>query len=146
MSTRDEIIEQALALSPEDRAIVAEAIEQSLPREQVGTDEVAAAWCREIEQRLESYVRGDSPALAHDEAFDYLERTLSEMPPETCDAVVEMLERRLPPEELDATWSREIDRRIDEIERGEVELLDAEESIAESRRALAESRRRRANP
>jgi hypothetical protein len=140
MSTRDEIIQRVLALSPEDRAIVADAIEQSRAHQGCATDEVAVARCEEIERRLATYKRGDEPAMEHPEAYEYFRQTLAEMPAKLCNAVVEMLEQRLPPEELNAAWSREIDRRIDEMDRGEVEMLDAEESIAELRRHLAARR------
>jgi len=146
MSMRDEILAQALALPPEDRAFMSDALRQSLPHDDFATNEIAAARCREIERRLAKFKRGDEPALEHPEAYEYLRHTLDELPAELCNAVVEPLEQRMAPEDLNAAWSREIDRRIDEMDRGEVEMLDAEESIAESRRALAELRMRRANP
>ncbi|HVV99741.1 MAG TPA: addiction module protein, partial [Planctomycetaceae bacterium] len=107
---------------------------------------VAVARCEEIERRLATYKRGDEPAMEHPEAYEYFRQTLAEMPAELCHAVVELLRQRLSPEELRHAWGRELERRVAEMDRGEVETLDAEESIAECRRALAESRMRRANP
>ena len=140
MATRDEIIEQVLALSPEDQAIVADAINQSRPHEDLATDEVAAVRCGEIERRLATYKRGDAPAMEDPEAYEYLRQTLAEMPAETCNAVVAMLRQRLSAEELNHAWGRELERRIAEMDRGEVETLDAEESIEHLRRHLAARR------
>lgn len=43
----------------------------------------------------------------------------------------------LSPEEWDAAWSDELARRIGQIERGEVKLLDGEQVMAEMRARLA---------
>jgi putative addiction module component (TIGR02574 family) len=60
--TRDEIVQQALALGPEDRAYVADAIERSLETADVASPELGAAWAAEIERRLTAYDRGELPA------------------------------------------------------------------------------------
>jgi hypothetical protein len=146
MSTRDQIIEQVLALSPEDRAIVAEALRQGLPHDDFATNEVAVARCQEIERRLATYKRGDEPAMEHPEAYEYFRQTLAEMPAKLCHAVVELLRQRLSPEELRHAWGRELERRVAEMDRGEVETLDAEESIAELRRHLAARRAGKTSP
>jgi putative addiction module component (TIGR02574 family) len=62
MSTREEIIQQALSLPVEDRAYVADAIEQSLGRGDFATPEIAAAWMAEIERRALAYERGETTA------------------------------------------------------------------------------------
>ncbi|WP_028707651.1 addiction module protein [Propionicicella superfundia] len=43
--------------------------------------------------------------------------------------------------EVDAAWDEEIDRRVDEIMTGKVELVDGEETIAIARARLAERRK-----
>ncbi len=63
MPTRDEIARQALALSPDDRAYVADIIEQSLTSGEFATKEIAHAWDAEITRRLEAYDRGEVQAL-----------------------------------------------------------------------------------
>ena len=146
MATRDEIIEQGLALSPEDRAFVVDALGQSLPHEDSATNEIAAARCEEIERRLATYKRGDEPAMQHPEAYEYFRQALAEMSDELCNAVVAMLRQRLSPEELNHAWGRELERRYEEVKRGEVETLDAEESIAELRRHLAARRAGKTGP
>ncbi len=47
--------------------------------------------------------------------------------------LVSALSSSLEPVELSPEWSSEIRRRIEKIERGEAELLDAEEHLAELR-------------
>jgi putative addiction module component (TIGR02574 family) len=60
MSTREEIVQQALALSIEDRAYVADVLEQSLASRDFPTPEIAAAWAEEIERRAAAYERGET--------------------------------------------------------------------------------------
>ena len=66
------------------------------------------------------------------------------LPPEDRAYVADVLERSLDtgdvPEEIAAAWSKEIDRRIDAYERGEIKALDIEESNARLREALAAHR------
>ena len=58
MTLHEQIVEQALALTPEDRAYVADVLEQSLTSGEFTTLEIAAAWFSEIERRIEDYDRG----------------------------------------------------------------------------------------
>jgi hypothetical protein len=60
--SRDEVLQQALALAAEDRAFVAEALEESLTPGDFATPEIAAAWADEIERRAEACERGEMPA------------------------------------------------------------------------------------
>jgi hypothetical protein len=62
MSSREEIAQQALSLSPEDRAYVADVIEQSFRGVDFATPEIAAAWMAEIEKRAQAYERGETLA------------------------------------------------------------------------------------
>ncbi len=59
MSHRDQIVKQALGLSPEDRAFVADALEQSLTNDGFASPEVAPAWAIEIERRIAAFDRGE---------------------------------------------------------------------------------------
>ena len=63
MAIRDQIIEQALSLAPEDRAFVAEAIEQSIASNGFASLEIERAWAAEIERRRAAYERGESAAI-----------------------------------------------------------------------------------
>ena len=61
MSLRDQIVQQALELPPEDRAFVVDALEQSLTNGEFATPEIAAAWAAEVERRSAAYDRGEMP-------------------------------------------------------------------------------------
>lgn len=63
MPDRDQIVEQALSLPPEDRAFVANALEQSLSHSGFASPEIEEAWAEEIERRLAAYDRGEVKAL-----------------------------------------------------------------------------------
>ncbi len=63
MANRDQIVEQALSLPPEDRAYVALALEQSLSNGGFASAEVTEAWVEEIERRLAAYDRGEIRAV-----------------------------------------------------------------------------------
>ena len=63
MSLRDQIAEQALTLPAEDRAYLADLLEESLPKTGFATPELAAEWVAEAKRRLEAYDRGETRAL-----------------------------------------------------------------------------------
>jgi Putative addiction module component len=62
MPNREEIVQQALTLSLEDRAYVADVIEQSLGNGEFATPEIGAAWMAEIERRAQAFERGETTA------------------------------------------------------------------------------------
>ncbi len=78
MPQRDQIVEQALTLTPEDRAYVADKLEQSLTTDGFATPEIAAAWAEEVERRIDAYDRGDVKAAGADVAIDRMRRHLAE--------------------------------------------------------------------
>ena len=63
MTNRDQIVEQALSLLPEDRAYMADAFGQTLTSGGFASPEIADAWLEEIERRLASYDRGEGRAM-----------------------------------------------------------------------------------
>jgi putative addiction module component (TIGR02574 family) len=77
MPLREEIVQQAMTLAPEDRAYVADALEQSLTSGQFATPELAEAWAAEIERRIAAYDRGDMPASDMQTALDRIRQHLS---------------------------------------------------------------------
>lgn len=77
MSLREEIIQQALELSAEDRAFVADAMEQSLPHGDFASSEVAAAWSEEIDRRIVALERGEVQALDFEAAMKQLRQSLA---------------------------------------------------------------------
>jgi putative addiction module component (TIGR02574 family) len=76
MSRRDEIVQQALGLAPEDRAFIADNLEESLTPEGFATPEIAAAWIAEIERRIAAYDRGEIEALPGDTAIERIRERL----------------------------------------------------------------------
>lgn len=77
MSVREEILQQVLALEPDDRAYIADQIEASLLGEPFENDEIAAAWFEEIERRVGKYDRGESQTLEFDEVIANLHQALA---------------------------------------------------------------------
>ncbi len=63
MTLRDQIAEQALALPPEDRAFLADLLEESLATEGFATPELASEWVSEVKRRVAAYDRGEGEAL-----------------------------------------------------------------------------------
>lgn len=59
MTVREQVLQDALALSPEDRAFLAEQLEQSLDHGRFASPEIAAAWTAEIDRRITAYERGE---------------------------------------------------------------------------------------
>ena len=76
MSLRDEIIQQALELPAEDRAFVADTLEQSLYGD-VASPQLAAAWSEEIDRRIAAYDRGHIQGLEFDAALDQLREAVA---------------------------------------------------------------------
>lgn len=78
MTLRDRIAEQALMLPPEDRAYLADLLEESLPNTGFATPELAAEWVAEAKRRLESYDRGETRALDLPSAMQSMRSELDE--------------------------------------------------------------------
>ncbi len=78
MSLREIIAQQALELPAEDRAYVADVIEQSLASGGFASDEIASAWALEIERRIDAYDRGEAKAVGAEVALERLRKQLSE--------------------------------------------------------------------
>jgi putative addiction module component (TIGR02574 family) len=78
MPLRDDIVKQALALEAEDRAFIADKLEESLTHEGFATPEIAAAWAAEVERRIAAYDRGELQALPGDTAIDRIRERLEQ--------------------------------------------------------------------
>lgn len=61
-----EIEQQAQALAAEDRAKLAETLLESL---QTPLSEIETAWTQEIEERVATFDRGETPAYAAEDVF-----------------------------------------------------------------------------
>ena len=78
MTNREQIVEQALTLTPEDHAYVAEALEMSLSNEGFASHEIADAWAEELERRVSAYDRGEVQAIGAAVAVDRMRRHLAQ--------------------------------------------------------------------
>lgn len=83
MTLRDQIAEQALILPPEDRAYLADLLEDSVPKAGIATPELAAHWGAEAKRRLEAYDRGETRALDLPTAMQSMRSELEERRSET---------------------------------------------------------------
>ncbi len=78
MSHREQVLQDALALPPENRMFVADQLEQGLSRGAFASPEISAAWNDEIERRLVAYDRGESQSAVADAALEAMRRILVE--------------------------------------------------------------------
>ncbi|MDT8397715.1 MAG: addiction module protein [Pseudomonadales bacterium] len=67
-----QVEEQALSLSAEERARLAEVMLESLSAPLAGIEE---GWAKEVEQRVAAYDRGDIPTCPAEEVFAEAKRT-----------------------------------------------------------------------
>ena len=78
MTAREQVLEEALALPAEDRAFLADRLDQSLEQEHFTSPEIAAAWTAEIDRRIEAYERGELQASDAGESLTRMHRYLKE--------------------------------------------------------------------
>ena len=78
MSIREEVLNEALSLSAEDRAYLAERLDESLPHGYFATPEIGAAWSAEIDRRIAAYERGEVQASDAATTLSRLRNYLSE--------------------------------------------------------------------
>ena len=68
---REQVLEDALSLPPNERAEIAERILSSL--DLVAQQENDRLWAQEVENRLDAYERGEIKAVPADEVFKKIE-------------------------------------------------------------------------
>lgn len=78
MPTRETVLQAALRLSAEDRALLVDALEESLDHRAFATPEIAAAWSAEIDRRIAAYDRGEIKAVTVEESMKRLRQSLAE--------------------------------------------------------------------
>jgi hypothetical protein len=76
--SRDEILEQALALDPGDRAFLVDELERSLPPTTFASEEIGAAWSEEIDRRIADYQNGRTNSLDINSALGHVRQALSQ--------------------------------------------------------------------
>ena len=78
MPAREVLLQEALLLPPGDRAMLVDALEESLDHGEFATPEIAAAWSEEIDRRLAAYDRGETKAVTVDQAMAHIRQSLAE--------------------------------------------------------------------
>jgi hypothetical protein len=78
MTAREQIVQQALSLNPEDRAYVVDVLEESLGSGEFTSPAIAAAWSVEIERRVAAYDRGEVQAAEVHPSLERMRRHLRE--------------------------------------------------------------------
>jgi hypothetical protein len=73
-----QILQEALALAPEDRAFVVDQVERRLDKGGFASPEIAAAWAQEIGQRVAAYERREIQAEDADVVLPRMRRFLAE--------------------------------------------------------------------
>ncbi len=76
MTLRDQILQQALTLPPEDREFVADLLEGSLPKGECRSQEIADAWSQEINRRIAAHDRGETTAVDFESAIRNIREAL----------------------------------------------------------------------
>jgi hypothetical protein len=70
-------------------------------------------------------------------SIDEIEAAALELPADQIDELIERLaERRGVAPDIEQSWMEEVERRLDEVDAGEVELIPVEETIAKMRALL----------
>lgn len=78
MLQREQILQEAMQLPPQDRAYVADVLEQSLNNAGFASPELAEEWAAEIERRVAAYDRGEMPAADKDSTLAHVRQALSD--------------------------------------------------------------------
>lgn len=78
MTIREHVFQEALALPPEDRAFLAERLDESLSQGDFASPEIAAAWTAEIDRRIAAYERGELQVWNADESVARMRQFLAD--------------------------------------------------------------------
>lgn len=76
MTLRDQIVQQAMTLPPQDREYVVDLLERSLSNLEFRPDEISEAWSQEVKRRLAAYDRGESAATDFEITLNRLHQAL----------------------------------------------------------------------
>ena len=78
MITRDDILAKALTLPPADQAFVADMLEQKMATGHFSSPEIGEVWSNEINRRITSYDRGETPTVDFDKSLEHLKQAIAE--------------------------------------------------------------------
>ncbi|MCA9066970.1 MAG: addiction module protein [Planctomycetaceae bacterium] len=78
MISRDDILQQALALPPSDQAFVADMLERRIAESQPAPEDLGKSWTREIDQRIAAYQRGEMASLDFADSLQLLRQSITD--------------------------------------------------------------------
>jgi putative addiction module component (TIGR02574 family) len=78
MTAREHVLQEALALSPEDRAFLADRLDESLNKGEFASAGVAAAWTAEIDRRIAAVERGEAQSSDAESSIERMRLYLAE--------------------------------------------------------------------
>ena len=78
MLSREDVLEQALALPLIDQAYLADVLEQRMATGPFFSPEIGEAWSKEIERRIVAYDRGETTAVDFDKSLEHLRQAITE--------------------------------------------------------------------
>lgn len=78
MTTRDDVLRQALLLSPDDQAFVADMLEQQMCQTATISTEIAEQWAQEIDRRIDAYDRGQMASLDLEQSIQQLRKEIAD--------------------------------------------------------------------
>jgi hypothetical protein len=78
MSTRDEVLQQALSLPLTDQAFVADMLERKIAETQSISSDLGISWTMEIDRRVAAFGRGELASLDFDQSLHQLRQSITE--------------------------------------------------------------------
>lgn len=78
MLSRDDVLQQALALPPIDQAYVADVLERRLAKGPCTSSDIGEAWSNEINLRMTAFDRGESSAIDFEKSLEHLQQAIAE--------------------------------------------------------------------
>ena len=78
MLSREDVLEQALALPLVDQAYLADVLEQRMAARPFSSQEIGDVWSKEIDRRIAAYDRGETIAVDFDKSLEHLRQAITE--------------------------------------------------------------------
>jgi len=78
MTTRDDVLRQALLLSPDDQAFVADMLEHRIAEATMIPAAIAEQWAQEIDRRIDAYDRGQMASLDFQQSLQQLRQAVAD--------------------------------------------------------------------
>lgn len=78
VTVREQVLQQAMALPAQDRAFLADQLDQSLDLDHFASPDIADAWTAAIDRRIEAYERGEVLSSEADESISRMRAYLKD--------------------------------------------------------------------